>query len=554
MRLYVSGTLAGRRQNWPLDGTLVEIGRSSKCVVQLADGTVSKVHAEITRAGDGWQIRDLGSRNGTKLNGVPLTDPRPIKAGDRLEIGQVPLEIITEADPTPTIFSEGLDLASSLRIPANRILSGAGGVAGGGMTPTAAGGKKDIIHLLAEAGQLLVLPRPLPETCDLILAVAERAVSATRLVLLLREDPKSEPVQMAARLRGGSATEPLALSRTIMEMVLTENTSVITRDAASDPRFKAQQSIVLGGVHSAMAVPLFDNERVLGLIYADSTDPRTFYGQEELEVLTLVANMAAVKITNARLLEAEESRRRMAQELATAAGIQRGLLPARPPERPGWRFHARLESCYEVGGDLFDFHTAPDGALCFVIGDVSGKGMGAALLMSSFISSSRVLFDLCPDPRDLVQRLNAVMFHSSDPAHFVTAFIGRLNTATGQLDYVNAGHPPPIVIGPAGSRQLDTTGIPVGMLDSFPYEVGRIDLEPGALVAVFTDGIPEARRGNDFYEDERLEAALAELAPNGDLDQIGPELIHRVDEFLAGEPRSDDITLVLIRREGTQPA
>ncbi len=551
--LYVSSSVSGRRQVWPLEGTIVEIGRSSKCAIQLADGTVSKVHSELSRAGDGWLLRDLGSRNGTRLNGQQVTEPKAIKPGDKLEIGQVIMDVTTEADPTPTIYSDAYDLGSSLRIPAAQIL--APGSSPGIRPPTGpvtGPGAADIVHLMAEVGQLLILPRPLPETCDLILAIAERAVSATRLILLLREKPGSDPVQMAARIKGGSATEPLALSRTIMEMVLTENTAVVTKDAALDPRFKSQQSIVIQGIHSAMAVPLFDNTRVLGLIYADSVDPRAYYGQRELEVLTLVANMAAVKITNARLLEADDSRRRMAQELATATGIQRGMLPSRPPDVPGWKFHTRLESCYEVGGDLYDFHEGPDGSLGLLVGDVSGKGMGAALLMSSFLSSSRTLFDMGLLPLELVTRLNALMFRNSDPAHFVTTFIAKLDPNTGRLDYVNAGHPPPYLIGPSGMRMLDATGIPVGMLEEFPFTVGSIDFEPGDMLAVFTDGIPEAKRGDEFFEDERLEAILKELAPTLDIDELGPELIRRVDAFLDGEPRSDDITLLLVRREGTQ--
>jgi serine phosphatase RsbU (regulator of sigma subunit) len=547
MNLFVSTSVSGRRQVWPLEGSILEVGRSSKCAIQLADGTVSKVHSEFSRAGDGWLIRDLGSRNGTRLNGLPVSEPKAIKPGDKVEIGQVVLDVSTEADPTPTIYSDAFDLASSLRIPAAQILAP-------NSTPITGPAAQDMMHLMAEAGQLLVLPRPLPETCDQILAIAERAVSATRLVLLLRDDPTKEPVQMAARIKGGSATEPLALSRTIMEMVLTENTSVVTKDAALDPRFKSQQSIVMQGIHSAMAVPLFDNTSVLGLIYADSVDPRAYYGQRELEVLTLVANMAAVKITNARLLQAEAHRSRMAQELATATGIQRGMLPAKPPEAVGWRFHARLESCYEVGGDLYDFNHTDDGKLGLVVGDVSGKGMGAALLMSSFLSSSRTLFDMGLMPGDLVTRLNLQMFRNSDPAHFVTAFIGRLDTSTGRLDFVNAGHPPPYLIGPSGLRTLDATGVPVGMLDDFPFTVGSVTMEPGDLLAVFTDGIPEAKRGDEFFEDERLEALLKELAPTLDIDELGPELIRRVDEFLAGTPRSDDITLLLVRRDGTQTA
>src|SRR5262249_21293706 len=157
------------------------------------------------------------------------------------------------------------------------------------------------------------------------------------------------------------------------------------------------------------------------------------YGQEQLEILTLLANMAAVKITNARLLEAEQSRLRMTQELATATRIQRALLPEAPESLPGWECVARLVTCFEVGGDLFDFHLRPDGRLVFLVGDVSGKGMGAALLMSSVLSSARVLYDTCASPDELIRRLNAVMNRSTEDGHFVTMFAGDLELATGRL-------------------------------------------------------------------------------------------------------------------------
>jgi GAF domain-containing protein len=158
----------------------------------------------------------------------------------------------------------------------------------------------------------------------------ERAVPSTRLILLLRQEGTGELTPLASRQRSKSGgTQPLAISRTILMAVLAENTSVLTSDATEDPRFREQMSIVAQAVHSAMAVPLFDNEKVLGILYAESNFPGLSYNQEQLEILTLLANMAAVKITNARLLETEQHRLRMQQELSTAMGIQRGLLRRR---------------------------------------------------------------------------------------------------------------------------------------------------------------------------------------------------------------------------------
>jgi sigma-B regulation protein RsbU (phosphoserine phosphatase) len=315
-----------------------------------------------------------------------------------------------------------------------------------------------------------------------------------------------------------------------------------------DPRFAARESIIALAVHSAMAVPLFDNERVLGVLYADTSDFTVTYGQEQLEILTLLGNMAAVKITNARLLETEQASQRMAQELATATRIQQNLLPDAPENLRGWECTARLVTCFEVGGDLYDFHLRPDGKLVFVVGDVSGKGMGAALLMSSVLSSARVLYDAEPEVGALVRRLNTVVHRSVDSGHFVTLFLGELDLESGRLTYVNAGHNAPLLLGKSGLTELVAEGVPLAVLPDFDYRSRTIELEPGVLFTLFTDGIPEALHGEEFFGDERLREALAGLASRANLEEVANGVVEKVEGFLAGQRRSDDITLVMLRR------
>jgi len=538
MTLRLQAVVNGEPKVWPLQGERMGIGRSSRNTIQIADATVSKEHAEIVRLADGWWIRDLGSRNGTRVNQQEAPQPTRLQESDLLEIGSVIIRVLGEAPEELTQWSPSPGISSSLRLNARDILGRSSSTAG----------SPGLVHVLAEAGRVLVLPRPLNETCEEILRFVEKAIPASRLILLLRERPGTEPVQMAGRFRGGSSRQPLAISRAILDTVLNDCTSVITADAAMDPRFAARESIIALAVHSAMAVPLFDNERVLGVLYADTSDFTVTYGQEQLEILTLLGNMAAVKITNARLLEAEQANQRMAQELVTATRIQQNLLPDAPDNLNGWECAARLVTCYEVGGDLYDFHLRPDGRLIFVIGDVSGKGMGAALLMSSVLSSARVLYDATPDAGELVGRLNSVVHRGTDPGHFVTLFLGELDLATGQLTYVNAGHNAALVLGEGGITELPADGVPLGVLADFPYRSRTVELAPGSLFALFTDGIPEALRGEEFFGDERLREALAGLAGRPQLEAVAQGLVEKVDEFLAGERRSDDITLVLLRR------
>ena len=538
MALQLTATVEGQRQSWALDGQILRVGRSSRSEIPLPDATVSKEHAEFVREGERWIVRDLGSRNGTRVNGAEVRDAVPVRDGDVIEFGKVEVRVGRAGMPAGTRFSESPGLGSSMRAGARDLRSRAA-------TRGSEGAR--LVGLLAEAGQMLVLLRPIQETCEEVLRVVERAVPARRLVILLREVPGAEPVQIAVRHLGVPTREPLALSRTILNAVLDDCISIVTRDAAQDPRVQAQQSVMAQSIHSAMAVPLFDNEKVLGALYADTTDPRVQYGDEHLEVLTVLANMAAVKITNARLLESEAARQRMAQELATAVQIQRSLL-SEPPAVAGVACVARLETCYEVGGDLYDLHLRPDGHLVVVVGDVSGKGMGAALLMSSILSSARVLYDDCHDPAELVTRLNAVLHRSTDSSRFVTLFVGCLDPAGGALHYCNAGHDPPLIVSAGGLRRLEATGIPVGILGDYPYTAASATLAPGETLALYSDGIPEALCGQEFFGNERLAEALRVAAITPALDEAARSVLADVEAFAAGTPRADDITLVLVRR------
>ena len=539
MTLRLTASLGGTLRPLSVDASPTRIGRAASNALQLLDSTVSKEHAEFTLVGELWHIHDLGSRNGTRVNGQDAATPLPLRPGDTIQVGQVELRVGGEA-PLSAALRPDTSVDSSMRLKVSDVLERASsGVAAGG------GG---LVHLLAEAGQMLVLPRPIGETCDEILGLVAKAVSAEHLAILLRESPGSDPVPIASRHTGHGGRSEFALSRSILRVVLDENTAVITSDVLNDPRFMAQESIVGLGIHSAMAVPLYDNKDVLGVLYVDSTRPTVTYDLEQLELLTLLANMAAVKISNARLLEAEQVRQRMVQELATATRIQQGLLLEAPAGLPGWSCHAQIEPCHEVGGDLYDFRLRADGHLVVLLGDVSGKGMGAALLMSSFLSTARVLYDLMPDPVELVRRLNGVIAASTDGRSFVTAFLGVLDLASGRLEYVNAGHPPPHLVLGDRVRTLDSTGVPIGMLPDFPWTMGEATLDPGELLVVFSDGVNEAQRGQELFEFERIADSLRELSADPEPAHVAAGLIARIDDFAGGEGRADDVTIVVVHR------
>lgn len=258
---------------------------------------------------------------------------------------------------------------------------------------------------------------------------------------------------------------------------------------------------------------------------------------------------------NARRLLAEEKERserllrRVEADLEQAARIQRDLLPKAPPQLAGFDIDGLNVSCYEVGGDYYDFIPIDADRVGVVIADVAGKGIGAALVMASLRAALRG--DVHPD-HDLAQlaaRLNDFVHTSSGPSGFVTFFFGEVDRRTTAIRYVNAGHNPPFVLGPDGRTQsLEVSGFPLGMFAGSTYETKTIALEPGALTVLFTDGIPEGRndRGED-YTVERLQRIVGEISnlPAGDI-------CHRVIEDMRGYVCStqpcDDVTLVVVKR------
>jgi sigma-B regulation protein RsbU (phosphoserine phosphatase) len=352
----------------------------------------------------------------------------------------------------------------------------------------------------------------------------------------------------AARPPGEATQDKLLLSRTLVGTVLEERQALLLNDALQDPRFATQESIILQRLRSAMAAPLFDDTRVIGLLYADSDDPATRYDRNQLRAFTLLANLIAVQISNARLMEAEREKERMAREVATAAQVQRRLLPASLPEIPGHEIAGRQLPCLEVAGDLYEVTTLDDGRLAIVLGDVTGKGLGAALLMSNVLAALRVLFQECPEPTNCADRLHRQLLQSSDETRFATLFLGLLDPATGHLDYVNAGHNPPYLLQADGTlTSLDATGMPLGLIAGATYAAASVELPPASLLGIFSDGITEAEVADEFYGEERFLESLRRRFDRP-LLEILEGALDDLQAFLGEAHPGDDVTLLLLRR------
>jgi serine phosphatase RsbU (regulator of sigma subunit) len=523
-----------------------KLGRHAELPIVLADRSVSREHAILVRDGERVAVQDLGSRNGTSVNGERLQSRRDLTAGDQIAFGNVVLTLNRDAKAMQPSLTEHARLDSTVKLEWNEVRNP---MSGDAHTPT------PVFDVFSNLGEFLVLHQPVQEIYDACLAVVERVIPFQRSSLLLL-DANGEPVVKATRYKGGSSSAALALSRTMVDTVIHERASLLVQDAMRDDRFNVAQSVILEQIRSALIVPLFDNTSVIGVLYADTRELVSPYTEEHLRQLAWLANVLAVKISNARLLEAQRDQERIQQEIATAARIQRTLLVQDLPYPQGYELHARLEPSTEVGGDLYDVRDLGDGKYALVLGDVVGHGVGAALLMANALAAIRALAGELRDPVRIVEKVHTQIFETTDPTSYLTLFVGVLDAHQHTLEWVNAGHQeaPMLVQADGATHHLESTGPPVGLLPIASFESRQIEVPPGSLLAIWSDGIPEAHRRLEnetdtpaFFSDT---IAMPELLgrPGEPVKAIAARIFERVDQFLSGQNAPDDRTLLLLRR------
>ncbi|HLJ47875.1 MAG TPA: SpoIIE family protein phosphatase [Bryobacteraceae bacterium] len=526
----------GKTRPIPLDRPRITIGRASTnelCYPE--DAGLSRQHLSIERSGDGWVVTDLGSKNGTFVNGMRLSAPHQLRPEDRVTAGHL---VIETADRVPAmdktvVFIDPAQAPSS----ASTVISLDGVLAKDKGFEAAAH-----MRALVRAGRELSENLPLPKLFELILELSIEAVGAARGVLMTLEN--EELVLRAAKGEG------LRMSGAVRDRVLTDRQSWLVRDARLDEALAGRMSIVEQQIRSMIAVPLQTEERVIGLIYLDSPFFVREFTAEDLELLTVMAAIAAVRIERVRLAEVEQAERIMAKDLQQAAEIQRGLLPSEAPKVEGFDIAGFNLPCRTVGGDYYDFIPSADGRIAILVADVAGKGMPAAMLMSNLQARAQVLFEDPTDLASLVVRLNRVLRANCPSNRFITFFVGVLEPATGELTYVNAGHNPPLLVRSDNSIEtLPATGLILGILPAAQYEQKTCTLRPGELLVLFSDGVTEASKPtvDEEYGEDRLADAVKAMRGKPSKEIIDA-IQAQVFSFLAGYPAADDITLIVAQR------
>ncbi|HVR30521.1 MAG TPA: SpoIIE family protein phosphatase [Thermoanaerobaculia bacterium] len=310
---------------------------------------------------------------------------------------------------------------------------------------------------------------------------------------------------------------------------------------------------ILPGARYTMAVRIEIDGAVKGVLLVGDKESRRGVGpfrDSDRRTLGLFANQAAIALENARLHRQAVEKERLEREMELAADIQRQLLPTGTPWLPGFEFGGWNRPTWQVGGDYYDFLELGGDRLGVLVADVTGKGMAAALLVSTLHSALRLLFDGAVVGEALFARLNEHIVRSSGPNKFITLILAELEPATGRLRSFNAGHNPGLLVRPTGEVvQLVAGGMPVGLIAGASYRVQTLDMHPGDLLCLYSDGITECTSpADEEFGQDRLERLLRDHR-----ERPLPEIARRIDaameEFAAGSAQSDDQTLVLLRRK-----
>jgi phosphoserine phosphatase RsbU/P len=510
------------------------------------DESLSREHLVFERKAEGWTVRDVGSRNGTRVNGLRIAEPVRLAHGDRISAGRLTIRYdargeFADSKPDDIVFVEEGTVSSSgtetVSVDLKSALQTTTDIAG---RPTL-----ESTHLgaLVRAGRDLAGHRPLEKLFQVVLDLSLDAVKASRGVVMTLE---SDGNLKTRAMRG----EGLRISTSVRNRVAGRGESLLVRDASLDQSLAERHSIVAQQIRSILAVPLQTDEQVIGLIYLDSPFLIRDFTVEDLYLVTVMANLAAIRIEHARLIEVEQARKLLDQELARAAEIQRRFLPDKAPDVVGFDLAGYNAPCRTVGGDYYDFLRYPDGRVALLIGDVSGKGMAAALLMSSLQARVQVLFSKPNELATQISELNRITASNCPSNCFITFFIAVLVPETGEMLYCNAGHNAPLLLHSGGRvESLGATGLVLGIMANANYEHKSCRLEQGDVLALFSDGVTEAAKPDteEEFGEKRLIASLqnhSKYTAKEILDRINAGIM----EFTGGALPADDVTLVVARR------
>jgi serine phosphatase RsbU (regulator of sigma subunit) len=530
--VFVEGN---EQRNINLDHSPFSVGRKIDKDLVIADPRVSRDHALIVSENGQFCVIDQSSKHGTFVNGERV-QRKTLERNDRLEFGvrDVAYVIFHPHNASTNSARDFLSQISGIHIS----------------TETT---DLEKLTLFLEAARKLNTIGVLDEILVTLLDATLNLTRAERGYVFLKAEDGNLRLAAGRNSKGEPLLDDKTISHSILEDALKSNSEFVTTDTSRSLDLAGRQSIVAYDLRTVICIPLRKPQiqatrdaqsaspsetsaEVMGALYVDSRFASRDISSVSNDILRAIAHEAASLVENARLVQAEEAARRYQQELAIAASIQQRLMAVTIPEVPFARLSGRNLSCKEIGGDFFDAVNTEDG-LTVVLADVSGKGVSAALLASTLQGMIYSQLIARMPLTEIVAAVNRFFTHKHIGEKYATVIIARIRQ-DGELEYVNCGHVPPLLVCNHEIIRPSHGNLPVGLLADAVYESDRYNLHPGDRLVLVTDGVTEAENASgDFFDNERLEAVAAK---SGTLEDI----FAAVANFCAGTPLNDDCTVV----------
>ena len=518
--------------------------------LQLPDRRISRQCAALVYDGHNFCVEDRGHRRGVFVNGEKVA-ARTLCEGDVISFGLADsFELIFHATET----SESLPQLLSRMEHLSTVESGAGGLRN--------------LSLLLEATALLHSQLPLDAVLGTMVDQAVALTDADRGILLMPNATGGLTARLA-RQRGGRSlpAENLEPSQTAIRSALEQKRGVITEDVAqADQDLRAAQSVIAQRLRAVVVIPLYARSQasapditlspvlgeLLGVLYLDSRRPAAFSSLER-QILDALAVECASVLDNARLVEREREHQRLQQQLGIAREIQQALLPREFRHWPHLQVTGLNQPCLTVGGDYFDVLELSPDRIAFLIADVSGKGLGAALL-ATMLQGAISGMSIGQDPAALFAHVNRFLCEHSQLERYATAFFGILDSA-GRLEFINAGHPSPLLVRHARAETPFLAGsFPVGLMPEAEFETQTFQLQAGDTLVLFSDGVTEAIDPEEKeFGTARLREAVSGCAGKP-IEEVQSCILAAVGDFTRGVRQADDLTLLLVRYRGATQA
>jgi len=536
------------------------LGRGPLADLELRDPAVSRRHAQISFSEERCFVADLESGNGTYVNGRRVTDPVRLDQGDEIRVGATCLEFrmqeqrgrdlsliskILLLDRHPSTDSKSMSRSVVIPLSGRRAATTT--------RSTLAAQVKVLqqrVEFVNEVGRIaarsLEVPAILGEVLRLVLEILPQA---DRAFVVLYEKETETFVPCVARTRSGAATE-IPASRTLLQEVVRQRHALLATDVGGEGDFSAAQSVRALGLRSVACVPLMSEDEVYGVLQVDNSERSRRFAEEELDVLVGISGTIALALANARMHRQMVDRELLEHDLQLARRIQTHFLPRKLPALPGWGFAIEYSPALAVGGDLYDLVALPDGRLAVAVGDVSGKGVSASLMMARLTSELRAAAVRRASAAAVLEDLNEVVHSESTEGMFVTLLYGILDPATGRLELANAGHLRPVLRHPDGRcGELEiSTGAALGFKRPLGARAYAVTLRPGDRLALFSDGLTEAANAQrELFGSSRVVDAMRR--ESGGTEPVLAAILHKVRSFLGDRTFDDDLTVVCFGRE-----